>query len=331
MRFVVVILTYICVFLGILSSASGQQSDAVVKEVSYRTGGDGIELVEFQLNGPNIPQIFMMDEGKPRLVLDFAGTSYAGKSTVSVVNGIQVRGIRVGFHTTPKLKTRVVIDLVEGSNVAWTKNFEVHKNLLSISITGAEKKVTQSAAPVIAPANAPVVLALEKAKVKVPQVPVTAQVEKNEPEAESTPEPAVVVEKIAETVSPTQKNEDNPVARQDTMPVLIDVSFDNEFTKSGEMVLLKLNNFQPPVISTEEKDPPRIYCDFANASIGDGLKNEIDIGGKFVEKIRIIKDEKPAGVRVVLDLVVGNNYDLQQVYFKEDNLFVLIVNLLEEE
>ena len=34
---------------------------------------------------------------------------------------------------------------------------------------------------------------------------------------------------------------------------------------------------------------------------------------------------------MVLDLTAGRDYDLRQVFFKEDNLFVLIINALDEE
>jgi hypothetical protein len=36
-------------------------------------------------------------------------------------------------------------------------------------------------------------------------------------------------------------------------------------------------------------------------------------------------------IRVVLDLAQDRDYDLQQVFFKNDNLFVLIVNELPPE
>lgn len=111
-------------------------------------------------------------------------------------------------------------------------------------------------------------------------------------------------------------------------PVLMNVSFDNAFSQSGEMVLLQLDSFRPPVISTQEKSPPRIFCDFDGASVDPGLAREIATNGRYVEKVEVLAESQR--VRVVLDLVPGVNYDLQQVYFKEDNLFVLIVNLLKD-
>ncbi|MCI5158676.1 MAG: hypothetical protein D3906_09615 [Candidatus Electrothrix sp. AUS1_2] len=40
------------------------------------------------------------------------------------------------------------------------------------------------------------------------------------------------------------------------------------------------------------------------------------------------KEEEEKKIRVVLDLVPNYSYDLQQVFFKEENLFVIIINTL---
>ncbi len=330
MKFLVAILTCMSLLIGIAQTASSQQAGSVVKSVSYKNVGNGTELVQFLLNDAQIPHIFMLDGEKPRLVLDFAETTYAGKSTVPVEGGAHVRGIRIGFHNTPKRKTRVVVDLVQGSSIQWSQGFEVTSNLLSISISTAEKTSNVSLLPPKAPDKAPVVLASEKGKVKTSQLEISEKIGQDQSSTEIVKEPVTTEEDIADT----KKRElaDNEVDQNvpDEYSALVDVSFDNEFSQSGEMVLLKLNDFHPPEISTEEKDPPKIYCDFANARLGKGVKTDMETNGNYVKRVRLIGDEKLAGVRVVLDLVVGNNYDLQQVFFKEDNLFVLIVNTLEE-
>ena len=134
---------------------------------------------------------------------------------------------------------------------------------------------------------------------------------------------------IADTQKP-QPETDSPAEYKEG-PVLMDISFDNVYAKSGEMVLFKLNDFHPPAVSAIEKGQPRIVCDFMDARMHEKIPGEIDAGGKLIEKIRVAKHSSPEKIRVVLDLKTGNDYDLQQVFFKEDNLFVLIVNTLTPE
>jgi hypothetical protein len=111
--------------------------------------------------------------------------------------------------------------------------------------------------------------------------------------------------------------------------LLESVKFDGSSPK-GEMVLFKLNDFHPPVIHGVEEGVPRVICDFNNTQLVDLGKNLIKTNGKFVKLIRITRNKKPDRVRVVLDLEPNRSYDLQQVFFKEDNLFVIIVNAIKK-
>ncbi len=111
--------------------------------------------------------------------------------------------------------------------------------------------------------------------------------------------------------------------------ILESVKFDGTSSK-GEMVLFKLNDFHPPVIHGVEEGVPRVICDFNNTQLLDLNKNLIKTDGKFVKIIRITRNKKPDRVRVVLNLEPNRSYDLQQVFFKEDNLFVIIVNAIKK-
>ena len=95
-----------------------------------------------------------------------------------------------------------------------------------------------------------------------------------------------------------------------------------------QMVLFHLNDFYPPTVSAIEKENPRVLCDFNNMNLADGVQEDIVASGKFVKHIRAEKFKNPDKVRIVLDLSPDRDYDLQQVFFKNDNLFVLIVNEL---
>ena len=111
-------------------------------------------------------------------------------------------------------------------------------------------------------------------------------------------------------------------------PVLESVTFDGKSPK-GEMVLFKLNTFHPPEVHGVEQGIPRVICDFKDTRLADAAQNLIKTDGQHVKVIRISKTVQPEKVRVVLDLEPNRSYDLQQVFFKEDNLFVIIVNTVQ--
>jgi hypothetical protein len=108
-------------------------------------------------------------------------------------------------------------------------------------------------------------------------------------------------------------------------PLLSAVTFEITSTK-GEMVTFKLNGFYPPKVVGIEKDTPRVICDFPHTLLGGQVKEIIDCHGKYVESVQVVKQKKPDNIKVILNLVPSRNYDLQQVFFKEDNLFVLFIN-----
>ena len=155
-----------------------------------------------------------------------------------------------------------------------------------------------------------------------------------------TKKPAVgVEEKVAPKVEtpekkPTGKEEkaavkaEKPDKKTDgkkSEPLLSNVTFESTSTK-GEMVLFKLNGFHPPTVFGIEKGEPRVVCDFPNARLDEHVKEVVHCNGRYVESVRVTKQTKPNKIRAVLNLVPHKNYDLQQVFFKEDNLFVIIVN-----
>lgn len=74
-----------------------------------------------------------------------------------------------------------------------------------------------------------------------------------------------------------------------------------------------------------------MICDFPGTRLGDEVIATQAVHGKYVDMIRVSQLTDPAEqVRVSLELVPNKNYDLQQVFFKEDNLFVIIVNSYDD-
>ncbi len=166
-----------------------------------------------------------------------------------------------------------------------------------------------------------------------PQPPAAPEKEavKKEEAAPQEPRPGAAEQKVpAKTEAPqTAVKGKGEAAKPAENPQLEYVKFDASSPK-GEMVLFKLNGFHPPAVHGVEEGTPRVICDFNNTKLVDTTKNLIKTDGKFVKAIRTTRTKKPERVRVVVELEPNRSYDLQQVFFKEDNLFVLIVNTVKK-
>ena len=151
-------------------------------------------------------------------------------------------------------------------------------------------------------------------------------------EPEPKPEPAQEAVKTVEKAENTDTVENVIVPAEDDGPVpdalLFDVAFENTSNK-GEMVLFKLNGFYPPTVSGKEEGTPLVICDFAGTRLGNTVLKDQVIHGEYVERVSIQQLEDSDLIRVTLELIPSKNYDLQQVFFKEDNLFVIIINSYE--
>lgn len=308
--------------------------------------GDVLSITEV---GAESPRIFLITGKEPRLVVDFLGSEYTGtKTRIAAPGGRLVEGLRIGVHHQPEKKVRLVADLSTALPIRWEQDYNAETGTLTLTLLPANEDVAAASEPKAesgpeAEVSPPPAARQEKkdsgrreqltaglTKVKQPplQAPATGW-DEHQPVHEqqpARPDDAVSAPEEGETAVPAHSPPPEQVVAN--VPVLTGVSFDNAFSKSGEMVLLQLSDFEPPKITTQQKAPPRIYCDFQRAEVQEGLARNIATDGRYIETIRVEHDKMQ--VRVVLELVPGANYDLQQVYFKEDNLFVLIVNTLAE-
>ncbi|MFC1830317.1 AMIN domain-containing protein, partial [Thermodesulfobacteriota bacterium] len=93
-----------------------------------------------------------------------------------------------------------------------------------------------------------------------------------------------------------------------------------------EIVSFLLSGYYPPKTFSVVKDKPRVICDFFDANLETGIERFQEINGDFVQQIRIgiHKGSRPK-IRVIIDLVPDEDYDIRPVFFKEDNLYTLIV------
>jgi hypothetical protein len=277
-------------FFGSLHAAEG-----LVEKVDFQKEDGKIESVVFHLNGPWLPRVFSLKGDNPRVVFDFMETGLArGVPSFIDAQGIMIRKIRIGRHSN---KTRVVIDLTAGGEVNFEQQFDENTNILTIQLFPADFPEKQ---------NDEVVA--REVTVTEPVAAVMAP--------ESAPEVVETVETVKSVPPPVE--EEGPVPD----PLLFDVAFENTSSK-GEMVLFKLNGFYPPTVSGEEEGTPLVICDFVGTRLGETVVKDQVIHGEYIERVRVQQLEDSDLIRATLELIPNKNYDLQQVFFKEDNLFVI--------
>ena len=305
------------------ATIAASSAGPAIQSISHSVGSETMEKVTFKASAQIAPKIFMMKGDNPRLVVDFPNCTYAGKGVISLQEGKLATSIRAAVHSTPEQKTRVVIDLGKQIPVRYTSDYSEADNTLTVellrdSLESAPKENQPAAKQekaIVQPKPAETVLAKPvETKEAAPVLPAP------EPEQKATVPP--VSQKAAASVA----TKPAPAAG----PQLLNVTFDDSSNK-GEMVLFHLSGFHPPTVSAAEKDNPRVICDFTGVDLGKGVEENIVAKGKYVERISITKQGKSDKIRVVLNLSPNRDYDLQQVFFKKDNLFVLIVNELSPE
>lgn len=311
-------LLLLVVFVGLFSSPvsllRAEETAGLLENITFDRESSTRETVTFKLNGPHIPKMFAMKGKVPKVVFDFdnirQSTSVKG---VMKSRGNLISAIRTAVHTDPQLKTRVVFDLVPGGDYDFDMDFRKKDNILIISIFQIQqKKATQQQeqagtktkkTDVVSAKSTPPVQAVKKEAASVPPVK-----EKKVEQPRALP-PAVAVKKTSVSTSQLVINK---------------ISFEKSPDKE-EKVLFQLTNFHPPVIFGVEEGIPRIVCDFMDAGLGDKVPEVISAQGEFVKQVRVEKDMKAHKIRVVLELMPNRHYDLRQVFFKEENLYVLFV------
>ena len=354
---ILIVAMVLSVTVPAMSAETNTGEGAVIESISYEKDEENLEKIVFKLNGTHIPKIFKIKGEKPRLVFDFIDTRYSDLiNNIINTEGNLIKGVRVGIHNDPP-KTRVVVDLKPEEKYKFEQDFLLQENILSITFHPAEQKKAEDKVAVQpvkkeekpAPGQEPAIRkepprdqsaisttpAPEKKKDEAAwkQQGKEAPKGSSEKKAERAAQPAEDEKKSV----PEAKAVENPILAQITKeeqelpdPLLSNVSFEKTANDS-EMVLFKLNDFYPPIVFGIEKGNPRVVCDFLDTDLAESVRSVIQTKGTYVSRVRTALHDNPHKVRVVLDLVPNRNYDLQQVFFKEDNLFVIIINEFEEE
>jgi hypothetical protein len=350
-RLAVALVSVWLVFLTSPAVAEQPATEAVIESISYEKDDENHEKIVFKLNGAHIPKVFKIQGERPRVVFDFIDTRYSDLiNRIADTKGKLIKGVRIGIHDNPP-KTRVVVDLKAEEEYQFEQDFLIEENILSITFYPSET----TAAPSPSSRDQQQPAAITTPDPVAPPVEAELLPQSQEPEPPAQPDrpveqsPAVVaalepekpvspgrIETGAATPSPPADDlaallpgvEQQPKPAVD--PILRDVSFDNTSSDS-EMVLFKLNDFYPPIVFGIEKGNPRVVCDFLDTELDRGVKPVLETNGTYVDRIRVARHNDPDKVRVVLDLVPSRNYDLQQVFFKEENLFVIVISEFEDE
>ena len=328
--------TFALVFL-LFHSWQATATQKVIEDINFESPGNGEERIVFKLNGTYIPKIFTLQGKQPRVVFDFQDTTTAKMiNNIINTNGELIKRIRVGIHKGDNPKTRVVLDLRPNKNINIQQDFDNKEKALVISIHYAgSKKRTDKQKPAEQTVPAP------EEQQAAPEDAVTAAVPPAQPEeeqgpavaAEVKPEPFAQATVKAEEKTPIKQEEEPQAvkaadAEEDAgVPTLTSITFDNDSNR-GEMVLFKLNEFHPPIVFGIEEGTPRVVCDFKDTAVAKDIPESLKTAGKYIQTIRVGNNKGEKKVRVVLDLVPNYSYDLQQVFFKEENLFVIIINTL---
>jgi hypothetical protein len=297
------------------SSFSADKEGALIDKISFEKESSNREKVIFKLNGPHIPKIFATKGETPKVVFDFYDTRQSPAiQSVIKSGGALISSIRVGMHQDPQLKTRVVLDLVPSGDYDFAQDFRAEDNSLVITVFYAgqkEKKQTDVSssggkADKISPSS-----------VKAPSAPKV----KNG----TTSEQQAPVKKTDQSPSGTDRESVVKKSEPSSSQLVIkNISFEQGAEK-GEKIVFQLTHFHPPVIFGIEEGTPSVICDFLDASVESSIPQSIPVQGQFVNRIRVESIEKSHKVRVVLELVPNHHYDLQQIHFKEENLYVLLV------
>jgi hypothetical protein len=303
------LLTVICNILNISFPSAvftASLEPVVIRSISYRNDSHPKETITFKLDAAAEPNIFFIPGEKPRLVLDFPQSVYLGKNVIALSDSILASAIRIGLHQKPLKKTRAVIDLSPKMVVHYATEYKAQEHTLIVTLT------PDSAKP---HSNVHRSLKAESRKVLSSQKDIS-----DTPLETKDLSPVVSVKKVAKERAP-----EKIVPAAD--PMILEISFDDSSGR-GDMVLIRVNGFYPPSVSAIETDTPRVLCDFLATGFTPEIDKEIQANGRYVKRIYTTMHQDPELVRVVLELLPEHNYDLQQVFFRNDNLFVLMVNEL---
>lgn len=103
--------------------------------------------------------------------------------------------------------------------------------------------------------------------------------------------------------------------------IRVDVAGEKE-----ERVLFLLEGSSLPRTFVLEEGSLRVVCDFFGARLEPGIGRVIPVNGRIILRVRTWEHhEDQPRVRAVLDLAPDKAYEVDQLFFKEQNVYAVIV------
>jgi hypothetical protein len=106
---------------------------------------------------------------------------------------------------------------------------------------------------------------------------------------------------------------------------LMEISSEKLYDGSIKVLFILTEVHNPKMFYYKTPSAPKVVCDFFNVKVKPGLRQEIRVDKRYIQNVRMGEHHDPRDkVRVVLDLVPGNEYSVKEVP-PEPNIFSVII------
>jgi len=107
--------------------------------------------------------------------------------------------------------------------------------------------------------------------------------------------------------------------------LLMEISSENLYNGGIKVLFILSEVHSPKMYHYKGASSPKVVCDFFNVKIKPGLKKDIRVNTDYIKNVRMGEHHHPnEKVRVVLDLVPGNDYTVDEIP-PEPNVFAVII------
>ncbi|MFC1823331.1 DUF1566 domain-containing protein [Thermodesulfobacteriota bacterium] len=117
-----------------------------------------------------------------------------------------------------------------------------------------------------------------------------------------------------------------------TAPPLVikEIAFKPGENKNEERVYIHANRLFVPLVFTLVGEKPRIVIDIKNTASVQKGQSTIPVNGLYIKRIRTHHDRRSGTLRVVLDHYPSRKYSVNQIFYKAENIYCVIVKSAEE-
>ncbi|MFH1487291.1 MAG: DUF1566 domain-containing protein, partial [Pseudomonadota bacterium] len=109
--------------------------------------------------------------------------------------------------------------------------------------------------------------------------------------------------------------------------VIKKITFQLQDEKGKEVVFIHSDGFVKPHAFSLEGERLRFVVDIQNVSSFREDRHEIEINGKYIQKIRSHLHADTGTLRIVLDLLPFKSYRIEQFFYEADNIYAIDIGL----